>query len=205
MSKRKNVIQEGLQKISKDDQFLFVKSLIEKPGEIGQLAPSSRFLAERMVAKLDLANANVVVEYGPGTGSVTRAILERLGANTTFLAIESNKTMVSILRRKFPKVNIVHDSAEHVVEYLSDHQLGKADYIISSLPFALIEPPLRLRIIENSYRALQQGGVFVSYQYIHARLLNSVMRAQLRRIFRRVDSAFIFRNLPPAFIYECVK
>ncbi|MEW6733664.1 MAG: methyltransferase domain-containing protein [Acidobacteriota bacterium] len=190
-----------------NDQLLFVKSLVQSPSEIGQVAPSSRFLAECMVSKLDLAHARVVVEYGPGTGSVTRAILARLGSQTAFFAIESNATMVSILRRRFPGVEIVHDSAERVGHYLQQYKLDQADYIISSLPFSLLPSELRRAIIENSYQSLRTGGAFVAYQYIHASLLkrSSVMRAQMRYTFRHVDSTVILRNLPPAFVFQCLK
>ena len=74
--------QQNLDKPS-NDQFLFVKSLLQNPVEIGQVIPSSRFLAGRMVSKLNLKQARVVVEFGPGTGSVTRAILDRDSAATT--------------------------------------------------------------------------------------------------------------------------
>jgi phospholipid N-methyltransferase len=206
MVKTKKPFQLKLQKFS-NDQFLFVKSLLKNPGEIGQVIPSSRFLSERMVDELNLAQAGVVVEFGPGTGSVTRAVLNKLGPNTAFFAIESNSTMVSILRRRFPMVEIVHDSAEHVNLYLEKYNLGEADYIISSLPFALIEPRLRKKIIENSYKALRPGGAFVAYQYIHASLLKSgnVARRQINRTFRHVDSSLILRNFPPAFVLKCVK
>jgi phospholipid N-methyltransferase len=177
---------------------------MQNPGEIGQVAPSSRFLADAMVAKLDLTNARAVVEFGPGTGSVTRAIVERCGKNTAFFAIESNSTMISILRRRFPEVEIIHDSAEHINLYVDKYKLGEVDYIISSLPFALLEPPLQKRIVENSYKALRPGGIFVAYQYVHARLINSVTRA-LRSTFDQIDSSVIFRNLPPAFIFQCLK
>src|SRR4051794_18591979 len=111
MPNSKNRVNQGL---NSDDQLLFVKSLMQNPGEIGQVAPSSRFLADGMVANLDLAHAKVVVEYGPGTGAVTRSILERCGPQTAFFAMETNTNMISILQRRFPNLNIVHDSAEHV-------------------------------------------------------------------------------------------
>src|SRR6185369_3390168 len=106
-----------------------------------------------------------------------------------------------------PSVEIVHDSAEHINEYLKKYNLGEADFIISSLPFALLEPKLRKRIIENSYQSLRAGGTFVAYQYIHASLLKSgnITRRQINRTFRHVDSSLILRNLPPAFILKCTK
>lgn len=186
------------------DQLLFVKSLVENPGEIGQVTPSSRFLAEGMVNNLDLASANAVVEFGPGTGAVTKAIIKKCGEKTTFFALESNANMVTIWQRRFPEHKIIHDSAEHISKHLNLHNLKEADYIISSLPFALLPVDLSDRILKNAYHALKPGGVFVTYQYIHARLFNSAMRL-LRKAFTDIDTSVVFRNLPPSFIFRCHK
>ncbi len=187
--------------------LLFFKSLLQNPGEIGQVTPSSRFLAQRMVAKLDFAKARVVVEFGPGTGAVTAAILPQLGKNTAFFALESNINMVTILRQRFPHIEVVHDSAEQINHYLQKYNLSEVDYIISSLPFALLPPQVRQSIIANSYQALRRGGAFVAYQYIHASLLKNAVttREQMRDIFRQIDSSIILRNIPPAFVFQCFK
>lgn len=186
------------------DQILFVKSLVENPGEIGQVTPSSRFLAEGMVANLDLATAKAVVEFGPGTGAVTKAIIKKCGAETTFFALETNANMITIWQRRFPNHQIIHDSAENISKHLNEHGHKEVDYIISSLPFALLPPELAGRILTNAYAALRPGGVFVTYQYIHARLINSAMRL-LRKTFSDIDTSVVFRNLPPSFIFSCHK
>lgn len=203
MSKTKNRIQQGLKKFS-NEQLFYVKSLVKSPVEIGQVTPSSRFLADAMVSNVDLKTAKLVVEFGPGTGSVTRSILEKCGPQTNFFTMETNANMISILRRRFPDIRIVHDSAEFIGNYLKDYGVNEVDYIISSLPFALLEPDLGQRILENANKALRPGGVFVTYQYVHARLLNSVTR-KLRRNFQTVESSVCFRNLPPAFVFQCLK
>ena len=42
------------------------------------IAPSSRFLAEAMVKPLSRGGSKQVVEFGPGTGVMTRTLLENL-------------------------------------------------------------------------------------------------------------------------------
>lgn len=186
------------------DQILFVKSLVESPVEIGQVTPSSRFLAEGMVNNLDLAKAQVVVEFGPGTGAVTKAIVKKCGSQTVFFALETNANMITIWQRRFPDHKIIHDSAENIAKHLEQHNFKEADYIISSLPFALLPPDLGERILNNAFEALRPGGVFVTYQYLHARVINSVMRL-LRKTFLDIDTSVVFRNLPPAFVFRCHK
>lgn len=187
--------------------LLFVKSFLKSPVELGSAIPSSRFLAECMVAKLNLQHSRVVVEYGPGTGAVTRSILNRIGPDTAFFALETNPDMCEIFQRRFPGVRIINDSAEHVGKHLEALKLGTADYIISSLPFALIKPEVCNRIIFNTHEALRAGGEFVTYQYVHSRILtvSSLTRVHMRNSFKRVDTTVILRNIPPAFVFRCIK
>jgi phosphatidylethanolamine/phosphatidyl-N-methylethanolamine N-methyltransferase len=204
MARTQKSLKSRWKTLTGSDSLLYVKSLVKSPVEVGQVTPSSRFLAEAMVANVNLANAKIVVEFGPGTGSVTRAILNRCGPHTKFFAMETNAYMVEILQRRFPHVDIVHDSAEFISKYLQKYGHEQADYVISSLPFALIEPELSQRILENTYRALKPGGAFVTYQYFHARLINGVTN-RLRRNFNQIHSSLCIRNLPPAFVFQCVK
>lgn len=187
--------------------LLFVKSFLKSPVELGSAIPSSRFLAECMVAKLNLQHARVVVEYGPGTGAVTRSILDRIGSDTAFFALETNPDMCEVFQRRFPGVHIINDSAEHVGKHLQALKLGHADYIISSLPFALIKPETCNRIISNTHQALCAGGEFVTYQYVHSRILtiSSLTRVHVRNAFKKVDTSIILRNIPPAFVFRCIK
>ena len=48
------------------------------------VAPSSRYLVQAMVEPLPLANAKVVVEFGPGTGAMTRELLRRMPSERDF-------------------------------------------------------------------------------------------------------------------------
>ena len=47
---------------------------------IGAIAPSSRYLTRAMLEPLSLETAKVAVELGPGTGVMTRALLQALPA-----------------------------------------------------------------------------------------------------------------------------
>ncbi|MBL8149058.1 MAG: methyltransferase domain-containing protein [Blastocatellia bacterium] len=159
-----------------------------------------------MVANLDLKKAKVVVEFGPGTGSVTKEIMSRLGSQTKFFAFETNENMVSILRRRFPTINVIHDSAENIDIHMKKRGIEQVDYIISSLPFTLFSPDLRIKIIEKSYTSLRPGGEFVAYQYLHAAFLaESVGKINTKTGFKSVVSSMALLNVPPAFVFRCKK
>src|SRR4051812_43346086 len=74
----------------------------------GALLPSSRFLARALVAPLVARPAIVpprrVLEVGPGTGSVTRAILRYLRPDDRLDAVELNRRFVDRLQ-----LHLLHD------------------------------------------------------------------------------------------------
>ena len=47
---------------------------------VGSIIPSSRVLIDKMLGPVDWANTKLFVEYGPGVGTFTKPVLERLGA-----------------------------------------------------------------------------------------------------------------------------
>ena len=57
------------------DTARLLRAFLAYPVRTGAIAPSSRFLAARMIEDMRLSEAGVVVELGPGTGAFTRAIL----------------------------------------------------------------------------------------------------------------------------------
>ena len=58
------------------DQTLFLRQLLHNPRQISAISPSSPWLARAMTAGLH-PQMGQVVEFGPGTGRLTEAILAR--------------------------------------------------------------------------------------------------------------------------------
>ena len=104
---------------------------------LGSLVPSSRLLINDVMAQVDWERARVVVEYGPGVGTITQEVLKRLHPEAVLVAIELNGNFVEFLEDEIrdPRVRLVHDSALHVRQVLEQMGLPKADYIISGIPF----------------------------------------------------------------------
>ena len=59
-------------------RLVFFQEFLKHPLQIGSVIPSSRFLERRIVAAAGAASAEVIIELGPGTGGVTRAILRAM-------------------------------------------------------------------------------------------------------------------------------
>lgn len=190
------------------DHVRFLGSFLRSPVSTGAVAPSSRWLADRMIDGLGLDEARTVVELGPGTGSFTRVILERLRPGSRFLAVEVNEAFARTLSERFPEVRVINDSAENLSAQLAEEGLLSADCIVSGLPWAAFPVWLQARLLRAAVRALAPGGRFVTFAYVHAVWLPPARRFRrlLAGSFERVEaSRVVWRNLPPAFVYRCLK
>ena len=83
---------------------------------LGSLIPSSRFLIDRLLSRVDWNRAKTIVEYGPGVGTITAHILSRMSPDARLVVFEMNEDFVNYLARTFPdpRLHVVHGSAENV-------------------------------------------------------------------------------------------
>lgn len=195
--KRQSCLNEGLE---------FLGAFLRKPRSVGSVWPSSPTLAREVVAGCRLHNASTVVELGPGTGAITRFILDGLARDTLFFALELNQGHVHRLRHRFPQLEVYHDSAERIRHYLDRHGRQKADCIISTLPWGNMGRAAQARILGSVRSSLKSGGVFSFISYIHAGWYPTyrTFRKQLQEHFRDCRiSPVVWMNVPPAVVYRC--
>jgi phosphatidylethanolamine/phosphatidyl-N-methylethanolamine N-methyltransferase len=186
----------------------FIQEFIRNPREMGAIAPSSSGLAREMVSRMDLENAAVVVEYGPGTGAFTPQILARTNPKGLYFAIEQNSKMMQLFQQRFPQTLIFEDSVENVSRILDGLGRSEVDCIVSGLPWAIFPIETLERILSVTHSVLKPGGHFSTFAYPPANFMPSGRRLQkrLRALFSSVrKSNVVWRNLPPAFVYHCVK
>lgn len=188
------------------DRLNFFGSFLRRPLRVGAFAPSSPALARAMLRGADLKNARAVVEFGPGTGAFTRLILDRIGRQTAFIALELGERQVRRLQRRFPALHVYHDSAEKIQHYLARHHRRQADCIISGLPWGNMPARAQRRIFDATLASLAPGGTFTTFCYAHAAWLpgSRGFHRWIDRHFAEVQtSRIIWRNAPPAFVYRC--
>jgi phospholipid N-methyltransferase len=176
---------------------MFFRGFLKHPVMVGSIIPSSKAVIDRMLAPVDWANTKLFVEYGPGVGTFTRPILERLAPDATLVAIDTNSDFCDYLKLSIPdsRLQIVNGSAADVNEILEQLGFGQADYAVSGLPFSTLPAGVGPAIAKATSAALRPGGAFLVYQF------RPSVRDIIAPFFARVDQAFEFWNVPPAQLW----
>lgn len=179
--------------------FLFARNFFKYPAMLGSVIPSSPFLVNQLMTQIDWDRARVLVEYGPGVGTITREMLKRMRPDAILVVIELNDDFVEYLGDSIrdPRLCVVHGSAAHVRRILSERNLAPADYIISSLPYSLMPELLRQEIVAESRHALKAQGSLLVFQY------NRKILPYLKSSFSSVKQNFQLFNILPALIFRC--
>ena len=178
----------------------YVKVLIDGKN-IGSVAPSSKYLVERMAKAADLESARVVVEYGPATGVITRRLLHKMRPDARLIAVEYNETFLAELtaRVKDPRFTAVHGDVREIDRVLAPLGVTRADRVVSGVPFALFSGHERRAILTKTSTLLVPGGRFVAFGY------TTHLIPMLKDHFSSFDIQFEVRNLPPSFVFTALK
>lgn len=188
-------------RLMKDIAPLF-RAWLGKRREIASVAPSSRWTVQAVCDKVSGDARQVIVEFGPGSGAITRGLLRDgvLSHDSRLILIESNDAMAAYLARNIrdQRVTVVHESAENVREILS-RDGEEADAVISGIPYSSFDPDLRERIVSATADILKPGGTHVVYQ------VRSVIEPVLRQHFADVRQERVWPNIPPLHLYQATR
>jgi len=172
----------------------------------GALAPSSMFLAQRMLEGLALGTAEAVLEYGPGTGAFTGLILNRLKPGAKFAAIELNSQFAQIFRKRYPTVQLFQDTVANARKICDYAGISSVDCIVCGLPWAAFPEAVQVECLDEMTRVLKPGGRFVTFAYVHGLPLPMARNfwRLLPNYFTNVSkSPVVWLNVTPAFVYRC--
>jgi len=187
-----------------EDSLYFLKRFLQGPRQVASVWPSSRFLAERMLADLDLDDGDLVVEYGPGTGAFTRGIetLRAQGRQLRYLGVEKDAGMHRFLEQRFPDLDFVHGDATDVLRHCAERRLPPASAIISGLPLIFFDCGTIRAILQATSNCLHPAGLFRTFSYVHSYPSRGAgdLRALMSCFFEDFELGRpVIRNLPPAF------
>lgn len=175
---------------------LFLRQFLSNPRDISSVVPSSRWLARAMAEELG-PNSGRIVEFGPGTGRITRAILEAGVAPADLTLFEMNGEFVRHLQDRFAGVTITHGPAQQAPDLLP---AGGVGHVISGLPLLSFPGPLRRDILRAAFAVLAPGGSFVQFTYADKPAMDA---EELRQLGLRSElGRKVWANIPPARVYR---
>lgn len=177
------------------DQIRFLKSLAERPRMTGAVAPSGPGLAKKMASHVDPAGTLPIVELGPGTGVVTKALIERGVAPSRIIAIEYSPDFCRLLAERFPGVTVIHGDAYDLDRTLGDRAPRVAN-VVSSLPLVARPAEDRRRLIEAALERTESGNPYIQFSY-----LTHAPAAPVPGRFTAEPSRWIWMNMPPARVW----
>ncbi|WP_161520545.1 class I SAM-dependent methyltransferase [Bacillus cereus] len=180
----------------------FIQQYIKHPRTVGAVMPSSKQLAKNMVIPISFANANCIIEYGPGTGIFTEELIRNKHSKTILIVIEENKLFYTELKKKYghmERVHIIHGSAANVKRYLLQHGISKVDYVISGLPFTSLPVKVSKNILKKTAQILGEEGKFITFQY------TKIKYNFFHSFFNKIQMKKVYWNIPPAYVFTCSK
>lgn len=201
------------------DFLTFVSEFFTEFHHTGSLFPSGRRLAEAMANPLSCAQKPVrVLEVGPGTGAITRAVVQHIGPEDHFDLIEINPKFAQVLERKFiddPRFRPAAKNTQiHVCPLEEFEAKAPYDFIISGLPMNNFEPALVESFFNRFFELLAPEGTLSYFEYIALRQVRSkVSTSSERTRFKalnelidpmlyqhRVRRDWVMLNGPPAWV-----
>lgn len=168
-------------------------AMLRNPASTGSLLPSSRQLANSMAVAA--SGSDLVIELGAGTGSVTRALLERVSP-AALITVEIQAALARTLRSRFPAVDVRQASAKQVLDALNDTP-GKVT-VVSSLPFRSLPRQVASETADSLCRFLADAPSrkLVQFTYQPRAPFNAP------RSLRWTRTAIVWKNTPPAGVWE---
>lgn len=180
--------------------LLFFKRVLANPIRVGYIVPSSGFLTRQTAKRIDFSKPRVVIELGPGEGCHTRQIVRRMNAESRLILIELDDQFAAHLEKQFAhddRVTVVHTDALHLGVTLDNLGISNPDYIVSGIPFTIMDRELREKLLSNIALAMGPDSVFITYQV-------SLMIAE-HSFFDLFRSEHCLLNVPPITVMELRK
>jgi phosphatidylethanolamine/phosphatidyl-N-methylethanolamine N-methyltransferase len=180
-----------------DEEIRFFKGWMDGPKQVGAICPTSSVTAKRMASVIDTASGLPVLELGPGTGIITKAILERSVAPENLVSIEYSTDFYQHLTRNFAGVNFINGDAFDLQKTLGAWNTRIFDSVISAIPLLSFPMERRIALIEDLFDRMPAGRPVLQITYSP---VSPIIANPDRYKIRHFD--FVVRNLPPAQLWS---
>lgn len=179
-----------------DEEIRFFKGWIDGPKRVGAILPTSGITARRMASVITPKSGLPVLELGPGTGIITKAILQRGISPENLVSIEFSTDFFQHLTRNFPGVHFINGDAFDLQNTLGSFKDVQFDAVISAIPLLSFPMERRIALLEDLLDRMPQGRPMMQITY--GPVSPIVARPDRYRI-KHFD--FVVRNIPPAQLW----
>ena len=157
----------GLRKFAAkfDDELKFFKGWIDKPRAVGSIIPTSSVTARRMASVIDTKSGLPILEVGPGTGVITKAILRRGVKPAELYTVEYSHDFVTHLRSNYPEINVIEGDGFNLDDTLGDMRGTTFDCVVSGVPLLNFPVARRVAYLENLLKRIPHGRPVVQLTY----------------------------------------
>lgn len=175
---------------------LFTLNAIKNLKQTGSLFRSSNTLANKLIETLNPDKKLNIVELGAGNGIITKHILKKISENSALHTFEINENFIDNLNKiEDGRLKIYNTCVSNLDNFFPNKDV---DFVISSLPLANIDESFKKQLLVNIKKILKPNGRLIQYQYSKKDF------KLLKHNFPNTSTSLCVKNLPPAFIYNCL-
>jgi phosphatidylethanolamine/phosphatidyl-N-methylethanolamine N-methyltransferase len=153
-------------------------------------------LARAMARYVDPDAPGPVIELGPGTGAVTKALVERGIAPSRLVLVEFNPSFCRLLRTRYPEATVIQGDAYRIEHLLGGLLREPAAAVVSGLPLQTKPFKQRIKLIDEAFSLMAPDAPFVQFTYAMVTPVPKKHAAVTSQA-----SELIWQNLPPARVW----
>ena len=175
-----------------NESFVFFTGYIKNPGRVGTIFKSSRSMAKTIANEV---NGAYIVEFGAGTGIISKEILKKIGKYGKLICFETDKKYCRYIEEtlndevRSGRLEVICDDATNYVKYVDK----VPDTIVSGLPLASLNKTIVYDVLKKSSNVDR----FIQYQY------SPFSTLILGKFFKKIKVKRIMKNIIPATMYIC--
>ncbi len=160
----------------------------------GAIYETSHSAGSEVTKYIDKGQRQTIVEFGSGTGNITKLIAGKMHKDSVLHCFEMNDEMISYLKERFnyPNVIIHHLSAWEFTDVVRE----PIDIVISSLPISFFSKTAVDELLNKVARSLNKNGVFSQMLY------NYFYKRKTQRYFTIIRQKSIYWDIPWIHIFH---
>lgn len=145
--------------------WIFLQRWAANPVTMGSVCPSGPGLQKLVRENLTCGPDEVVVEFGGGTGALTKAILDGGIPGDRIYTVEIDPKLAGYLRSIYPHVNVLHGDCRHIDRMLPPALIGKVGTLLVGLPMVILPKRTQAEIVDAIFRVIPEDGRFLLFTY----------------------------------------